>query len=88
MTLLLLRTSLAGPHQAFWVTKVQVAAFVSYSASRLDLVTYGDLGTSYEQVLEDMYEYNGSSNGPQGLIQGGFALEMLRTRFVDSCLAI
>lgn len=51
-------------------------------------MAYGGLGTSYEQVLEDMYEYNGSSNGPQGLIQGGFALEMLRTRFVDICLVI
>lgn len=88
MILLLLRTSLAGLHQAFWVIRVQIVAFVSHSAYRLNLVAYGDLGTSYEQVLEDIYEYNGSFNSPQGLLQGRFVLEMLRTRFVDSYLIV
>lgn len=86
MILLLSRTLLAGPPQAFWVTKVQILASVSHFAYFSDPVTYWDLGTSYEQVLEDIYEYGSTSNGPQGLLQGGFVLEILRTRFVDSPL--
>lgn len=85
MIRLLLRISLEGRPQVFWVIKAQVLAFVSYSTCCLNSVTYGNLGTSYEQVLEDIYEYNSSSGGPQPLLQGRFALEMLRTRFVDNC---
>lgn len=29
--------------------------------------------------MEDIYEYDFTSTGPQGLLQGRFALEMLRT---------
>ncbi|RPB13613.1 midasin, partial [Morchella conica CCBAS932] len=45
----------------------------------LKLTTDYGLGTAYKQVLEDIYEYDFTSTGPQGLLQGRFALEMLRT---------
>lgn len=88
MILLLLPTLLAGPPRAFWVIKVQILVSVGLPFCSPDSLVYWDLGTSYEQVLEDIYEYNSTSSGPQGLLQGGFVLEMLHTRFVDSCLII
>lgn len=58
--------------------------FVSWFIYLLGIDTDKSLGNSYEQVLEDIYEYDGSSGGPHGILQGGFALEMLRTRLVQA----